>query len=191
MSESGSSKRKKEMKRMSRSELVDIISTLQNQTVELQAQNDTLTGQVAALEAEKQNRTICLQKAGSIAEASLQLNAVFEAAQQAADDYIASVMEAFTNPDGSTLQDQADEILARTQKQGEAQAAQITAKARQQAEQEAESVRAGILQQAEEEAAATRSQAEEDVARMQEEFYAEVRDALQKHPEISRHMRKK
>ena len=37
------------------------------------------------------DRTITIENAGSIAEASLKLNKVFEAAQKAADDYLESI----------------------------------------------------------------------------------------------------
>lgn len=43
------------------------------------------------LEAEQHKREIELQDAGSIAEAALRLNGVFEAAQKAADQYLESV----------------------------------------------------------------------------------------------------
>lgn len=43
------------------------------------------------LEAERHKREIELEEAGSIAEAALRLNGVFEAAQKAADQYLESV----------------------------------------------------------------------------------------------------
>lgn len=43
------------------------------------------------LEEQLRQRAIKLDRAGSIAEAALSLNRVFEAAQQAADDYLLSI----------------------------------------------------------------------------------------------------
>ncbi len=50
------------------------------------------------LEAERNKREIELQNAGSIAEAALRLNGVFEAAQQAADQYLESVRALYPPP---------------------------------------------------------------------------------------------
>ena len=47
------------------------------------------------LEAERHRREIGLRDAGSIAEAALRLNGVFEAAQKAADQYLESVREMY------------------------------------------------------------------------------------------------
>lgn len=47
------------------------------------------------LEAERNKRKIELEDAGSIAEAALRLNGVFEAAQKAADQYLESVREMY------------------------------------------------------------------------------------------------
>ncbi len=74
----------KELRRMSRTELIEIIYALQQE-------NDALREQADALQAKLDDKSIRLEQAGSIAEASLALNRVFEDAQAAADQYLASV----------------------------------------------------------------------------------------------------
>lgn len=74
----------KELRHMSRGELIDVIYALKKQQEELAAENEELRQQLS-------QRELKLQKAGSIAEAAMSLNQVFEAAQQAADQYLQSV----------------------------------------------------------------------------------------------------
>ena len=74
----------KELRHMSRGELIDVIYALKKQQEELAAENEELRQQLT-------QRELKLQKAGSIAEAAMSLNQVFEAAQQAADQYLQSV----------------------------------------------------------------------------------------------------
>lgn len=74
----------RELRRMSRTELVEIIYALKQSEDQLKAENAALTAQL-------QERQLHIENAGSIAQAALELNRVFEAAQAAADDYAASV----------------------------------------------------------------------------------------------------
>ena len=77
----------KEMKLLSRAELIDII-------YELQKQNDEKDTQLQKMQAALEERTIRLANAGSIAEAALSISGVFEAAQAAADQYLTSIRDA-------------------------------------------------------------------------------------------------
>lgn len=77
----------KDLRKMKRIELLDIISALQENEEKLKAQ-------VADLEKQLNDRTIELENTGSIAEAALSLNKVFEAAQAAADQYLESIHSA-------------------------------------------------------------------------------------------------
>lgn len=70
----------RELRRMRRAELVEIILALKQTEDRLRAEN-------AALSAQLQERQIHIENAGSIAQAALELNKVFEAAQAAADEY--------------------------------------------------------------------------------------------------------
>ena len=71
----------KELKKLSRSELLEILLD-QAQEIEL------LNEQIDILKAKQKTKEIKLQEAGSIAEASLKLTEVFEEAQKAADIYL-------------------------------------------------------------------------------------------------------
>ena len=74
----------RELKKLSRAELIDIIYALKER-------EDDLSAQVAALEEKLAQREIQISRAGSIAEAALAINRVFEHAQAAAEDYLLSV----------------------------------------------------------------------------------------------------
>ena len=71
----------KELRKLSRAELIDIL-------FELQTQNENLTAENRELAAQLESRQLQITEAGSIAEAALRLNGVFEAAQAAADQYV-------------------------------------------------------------------------------------------------------
>ena len=71
----------KELKRLSRRELVDVIYQLKKNEEQMQEQ-------IAALEAELQDRRIHLSVAGSIAEAATDITGIFLVAQSTADLYL-------------------------------------------------------------------------------------------------------
>ena len=77
----------KELKRLTRVELIDII-------YELQKQKDAADVRVAQLQEKLNQRELRIAQAGSIAEAAIGLNGVFEAAQAAADQYLHSIQTA-------------------------------------------------------------------------------------------------
>lgn len=64
----------RELRRMHRAELIEIIYALKQSEDQLKAQNAALTAQL-------QDRQLRLESAGSIAQAALELNNVFAAAQ--------------------------------------------------------------------------------------------------------------
>ena len=66
----------KELRKLNRADLLELLLMLKKE-------NDQLTRQVQQLQAQVDDRKIVVDKAGSIAEASLQLNGVFESAQAA------------------------------------------------------------------------------------------------------------
>lgn len=74
----------KEFKRLSRADLIDII-------YELQRQKEAAEAQAEQLRQRLDEKEIRIAKAGSIAEAALQINGIFEAAQAVADQYLTSV----------------------------------------------------------------------------------------------------
>ena len=74
----------KELRRLSRSELLEMLIA---QTEE----NRQLKIRLERAEAQLRDRRIAVEKAGSLAEAALQLNRVFEAADKAAQQYLENV----------------------------------------------------------------------------------------------------
>ena len=76
----------KELKKLSRAELLQML-ILQIK------ENETLSRQLADAQSQLQERQISVDKAGSIAEAALQLNGVFEAAEAAGQQYIENIRQ--------------------------------------------------------------------------------------------------
>jgi Skp family chaperone for outer membrane proteins len=74
----------KPLRKMSRAELLDII-------LEQSRQIDRLQRKLDAANAKLDERQIAIDNSGNIAEAALKLNGVFEAAQKAAEEYLANV----------------------------------------------------------------------------------------------------
>lgn len=77
----------KELRKLSRAELVDIIFALQTDYRNLEQE-------YKELQTEYERKEIIISNAGSIAEAAIQINGVLEAAQAAAEQYIHSVKAA-------------------------------------------------------------------------------------------------
>lgn len=77
----------KDLRRLSRKDLIDII-------YELRKQEQVLREELEQARQALDQRDILLAESGSIAEAALKLNHVFEAAQAAADQYLQSVKAA-------------------------------------------------------------------------------------------------
>ena len=71
----------KDLKRLSRQDLLEML-------LELTKENEQLHDRCNQLEEELRDRKLEASKFGSIAEASLKLNAVFQAAQDACDQYV-------------------------------------------------------------------------------------------------------
>lgn len=74
----------KELRKLKRMELLDIIYSLQENEEKLKEEK-------AELERKLEERVIKKESVGSIAEAALSLNDVFESAQAAAEQYLESV----------------------------------------------------------------------------------------------------
>jgi len=101
----------KELKKMSRSELLEILIAQAEENKELK---------IRLQRAEKLlgERKIALENAGSIAEAALKLNGVFEAAEEAAKQYLENVRflndraESIYKSEEEDARRQADSIIA-------------------------------------------------------------------------------
>lgn len=74
----------KELKKLSRAELLELL-------LESNRENERLRKQLEKAKELLASKVIKVENAGSIAEAALALNGVFEAAQKAADQYLENV----------------------------------------------------------------------------------------------------
>lgn len=74
----------KELRRLSRRELLEMLIT---RTIE----NERLTEELQQARKELSDRELIQDRAGSMAEAALQLNGVFEAADRAAREYLETI----------------------------------------------------------------------------------------------------
>ena len=76
----------KELKRLKRTELLEMLIAQVKENEQLQAELDIANETL-------KNRTIIIEQAGSIAEAALQLNGVFAAAEAAAAQYLENIRQ--------------------------------------------------------------------------------------------------
>ena len=103
----------KELKRLSRGELLEML-------IAQASENEKLKQELEDAQAALQDRSIAIDNAGSIAEAFLQLSGVFEAAQNAAEQYLANIQR---------MNDQQDLIAQKLQGDARKKAAAIVADA--------------------------------------------------------------
>ena len=74
----------RELRKLSRAELLELL-------LEESRENERLRAQLQQMNAKLADRAIRIERAGSIAEAALQLNGVFQAAEEAAAQYLENV----------------------------------------------------------------------------------------------------
>lgn len=74
----------RDIRKLSRGDLLEML-------VELSKENDRLKEELEEANKKLENRRISATEAGSLAEASLKLNGVFEAAEKAAQDYLYNI----------------------------------------------------------------------------------------------------
>lgn len=74
----------KELRRLKRSELLEILYEQEKEIAELRKKLNRATRKL-------EDRRILIEESGSIAEAALRLNEVFKAAQAAADQYLENI----------------------------------------------------------------------------------------------------
>lgn len=96
--------KEKILKKMKRKDLLEILLIQNKKIDELQ---EELSNKKELLE----SKEIIISEVGSIAEASLKLNKVFEVAQQAADDYLKSVKEMSKNNNKKEKQEYNKEMV--------------------------------------------------------------------------------
>ena len=110
----------KELKKLSRKELVDIIYQLKKNEEEKQAE-------LAAMEAELQDKRIRVSVAGSIAEAAMDITQIFATAQRTADLYLLeiSAMKEATERECASLVEDAKKQAEATITEAEARLVQL------------------------------------------------------------------
>ena len=116
----------KELKKLNRGELLEILLTQAEQI-------DKQKKYIHLLEERVSEREIAIEKAGSIAEAAVSLNNVFETAQSAADHYLENIrnLQEKAEKEYGEVQKKADEIIDAAK----LKASLIEQKAQQKAEQ--------------------------------------------------------
>ncbi len=157
----------RELKRLSRIELIDII-------YELQTGNEQSAAEIAALQKQLDDRLLHFDECGSIAEAALRVNGVFEAAQSAADQFLNSVYAA--NAQMDEKQAETERQCAQLLREAEQKARQTLDDAAQKAEmmvREAEARAAEIIKGA-------NARSEEDW----KQFHVRADEFIRLHPEL-------
>ena len=146
-----------ELKRLKRNELLERL-------VQLSRENEELKAELVELRAKLADRTLDLLDTGSIAEASLKVNGVFEAAQAAANQYLDNIERLYKGR-GELVheaQSKAQALVAQAKLDAQDQVAQV----RVQAEAEANQVRLAAKAAADEaRAQARKAQEDADEAR--------------------------
>ena len=90
MSDGGPWMTDKELRRLSRRELLEML-------IMQMEENEKLSQELETAQEMLRKREIVIERAGSIAEAALALNGVFEAAQAAADQYMENIKRQVKN----------------------------------------------------------------------------------------------
>lgn len=146
----------KELRKLSRQELLEML-------LEQSKKVEQLEGELAEAKAVLDDRTIALDEAGSIAEASLRLNGVFEAAQRACQQYIDDVR---------AMHERQKAVCAKRESESQAKAKQTLAEAqkrRDDMESDAKTKASEMVKHATEEAEALTSKAKEEAQQYWEE----------------------
>ena len=105
----------KELQKLSRSALLEML-------LEQSRENDRLRAQVEELARQLSDRQFKIDQAGSIAEASMQINQVFESAQAAAEQYLENIralsgrQEPICRPLDEESTQKANALLAETER---------------------------------------------------------------------------
>ena len=126
----------KELKRLSRSELLEML-------IAQMKENEALQSRLELAEEQLNDRKIAVEKAGTLAEASLSLNGVFQAAEAAAQQYLENIehmsgqqeticrhMQAEAEAKAAEIMREAQEYSKKTHAEADAYWKQIVARAR-------------------------------------------------------------
>lgn len=102
----------KELKRLRRSDLLEMLLTLRKENEQLRQQLDHAQKQL-------EKRSIEIENSGSLAEAALRLNGIFEAAQAACEQYAENMRQRMEQQERETKK-KCEEMLLRAKGQVEA-----------------------------------------------------------------------
>ena len=119
----------RELRKLSREELLEIM-VAQGEEIE------RLRGELARLREEAENRQMAIDRAGTLAEAALRLNSVFEAADAAAQQYLENI-ESLSGRQASIcaeMEAEAREKCARLEEETREHCRRLTEKTRQDCE---------------------------------------------------------
>ena len=103
----------KELKRLSRAELLEMLLAQAEE-------NEKLKTRLGEMQTRLDNRQIMLAEAGSIAEAALQLNGVFQAAESAAAQYLENIRRLSSEKEAVCRQTEAEKKVQSLQEEPEA-----------------------------------------------------------------------
>ena len=114
----------KELRRLSRSELLEML-------IAQTAENDQLKTRLEQAEAQLRDRQIAIDKAGSLAEAALSLNGVFQAAEAAAQQYLENIQRISSQQDAvcRALKETAEKETAQIRQEAQAYSEKVHAEA--------------------------------------------------------------
>lgn len=114
----------KDLKRLSRSDLLEML-------LDLSKENDTLRKENKQLHQQLNDRNISLENCGSLAEAALKLNGVFEAAEAACEQYLQNIQS--RNADLEQQYQQIEQRCREMEQEAQKQCDEMLAKARREA----------------------------------------------------------
>ena len=114
----------KELRRLSRSELLEML-------IAQTAEKDQLKTRLEQAEAQLLDRRIAIDKAGSLAEAAMSLNGVFQAAEAAAQQYLENIqrISGQQNELYCALKEKAEKETAQMQQEAQAYSQKVHAEA--------------------------------------------------------------
>ena len=114
----------KELHRLSRRELLEML-------IAQAAENDRLKTRLTQAEAQLQERRIAMDQAGSLAEAALSLNGVFQAADAAAQQYLENIQRISSQQDAfcRALKEKAENEAAQIRQEAHAYSERVHAEA--------------------------------------------------------------
>ena len=114
----------KELRRLSRSELLEML-------IAQTAENDQLKTKLEQAEAQLRDRRIAIDKVGSLAEAALSLNGVFQAAEAAAQQYLENIQRISGQQDAicRSMKEKAEKETAQMRQDAQAYSQKVHAEA--------------------------------------------------------------